>query len=278
MTLRAADALRAAVLTLKPVLGEGAARDARLLLAEAMGVDVGRLTLILPDSISPDSLVVFERFVQQRMNRQPISQILGKRMFWGREFEVSGDVLDPRPETETLIDLALQGGQPNRILELGLGTGCILLTLLCELKSSLGFGVDISDAALAVAKRNTQAFGVEKRARLWRSDWFSTVEGQFDLIVSNPPYITADEMSELEPEVANWEPALALTPGTDGLGAYRHIAAGLDLALAPQARALLEIGRDQAGEVCTIFQAAGFGSLEVHQDLNGFDRVIEVRR
>ncbi|MBV1864716.1 MAG: peptide chain release factor N(5)-glutamine methyltransferase [Rhodobacteraceae bacterium] len=276
--MRAADALRAAVLRLKLVLGEGAARDARLLLAGAVGVDVGRLTLVLPDEISPESLVVFEKFVQQRMNRQPISQILGKRMFWGREFEVSGDVLDPRPETETLIDLALQGGQPNRILELGLGTGCILLTLLCELKSSLGFGVDISDAALAVAKRNARALGVEKRASLWRSDWFSTVQGHFDLIVSNPPYITAEEMAELEPEVANWEPALALTPGTDGLGAYRHIAAGLDRALAPQARALLEIGRYQAGEVCTIFQAAGFGRLEVYQDLNGFDRVIEVKR
>lgn len=278
MIMRATDALRCAVLQLKPLLGADAARDARVLLAAALGIEMGRLTLVLPDGISPEKCAVFEGFISQRLAHQPVSQIIGKRMFWGREFTVSGDVLDPRPETETLIELALQGKRPETILDLGLGTGCILLTLLAEMEFSTGVGVDVSDAALTLALQNAKLLGIGARAKLVQSDWFSNVEGQFDLIVSNPPYITAAEMAELQPEVAKWEPALALTPGRDGLGAYRIIAAGLDRHLAKNGRALFEIGRDQGADVYAIFLESGFERLEIFPDLNGFDRVVEVQR
>jgi len=278
MTLRAADVLRAAVLRLKPMIGDDAARDARVLLADALGIEMGRLTLILPDEISPEKQMIFQDFVIKRMARKPVSQIIGKRMFWGRDFFVNGDVLDPRPETETLINLALQGKQPDRLLDLGLGSGCILLTLLLEMDLPIGVGVDISDAAIAIAQKNANSLSLASRAKISRSDWFSEVDGQFDLIVSNPPYISYAEMAKLQPEVAKWEPKLALTPGCDGLGAYRIIATGLDQYLAPNGRALFEIGRDQGPGVCAIFQAAGFGDVQLHSDLSMFDRVVDVKR
>jgi len=186
--------------------------------------------------------------------------------------------LDPRPETETLIELALRKTPPERILDLGLGSGCILLTLLSEFPTSLGIGVDVSVAALKVAQKNAVGLDVDGRADLRCSDWFSAVEGQFDLIVSNPPYITALEMRELDLEVSKWEPKIALTPGADGLGAYRIIANSLDKYLAKEGRALLEIGYQQGAVVCKIFGEVGFDDVQIFPDLNGHDRVVQIRR
>lgn len=251
---------------------EGAGRDARVLLAHAMGIGADRLTLHVQDLLTAEAEVAFEAAVAARLARQPVSQIIGKRLFWGREFRVTRDTLDPRPETELLVKKALE--QPfQKMLDLGTGTGCILLSCLAERPAASGTGTDISDAALAVARGNAAALGIA-RAVFLRSDWFSGISGRFDLIVSNPPYIAADEMPGLAPEVRDWEPEAALTPGGDGLDAYRRIAAGAGARLLPGGRLLLEIGPTQAGAVMALLSAQGFAGLVVAQDLDGRDRVV----
>ena len=218
------------------------ARDARLLLAHALDVPSDRMTLHLDDLPGAEALARFERAVAARERRQPVSQIIGRRRFWGHEFVITRDVLDPRPETETLVQAALE--EPFlHVLDLGTGSGAILLSLLAERGQASGVGVDASAAAIGVARVNARAMGLSDRVALQASDWFSAVEGVFDLIVSNPPYIAADEMEELAPETRDWEPHLALTPGGDGLAAYRRIAAGAAAVLRPGGRILLETGQ-----------------------------------
>lgn len=278
MNQNGAMLLRDAVLQLRPVLGDGAARDARVLLAHALGIGADRLTLVLPDPVPAGAAKTFQNCVQARMKRQPVAQIIGHRLFWGRDFLVTEDVLDPRPETETLIALALEAEPPKRILDLGVGSGCILVTLLAELPDAFGVGTDLSLAACAVAQKNAEALGVKARTDIRQSDWYENVSGCFDLVVSNPPYITQSEMAGLAPEVADWEPEIALTPGGDGLAAYRDLAKGLAQVLAPDGMALFEFGRDQGLDVTEIFAAAGFENLQVCPDLNGHDRIIRVKR
>lgn len=249
-----------------------AAGDARRLLALALRVAPGRLTLVLQEAISSDAEQAYQGFLARRMKREPVSHLLGLRSFWGRDFEVTGDVLDPRPETEVLVAAALE--QPfSRVLDLGTGSGCILLTLLSERPAAAGLGVDLSLAALDVARRNAARHGVADRVS-WRfSNWFEGAEEAFDLIVSNPPYIAADEMPGLEPEVRDWEPRLALTDEGDGLGAYRAILAGCVRHLAPQGRLILEVGPTQAEAVAAIGAAQGLAPPEVRHDFDGRARV-----
>ncbi len=270
--------LRDAVLQLRPVLGQGAARDARVLLAHALGIGVDRLTLVLPDQVPADVVATFHSHIQARLNRQPVAQIIGRRLFWGREFLVTGDVLDPRPETETLIALALKEKTPQSILDLGVGSGCILLTLLAEIPQAVGVGADKSQAACAVAVRNAEILKLQARADIRQSDWYENIGGQFDLVVSNPPYITESEMANLAPEVARWEPEMALTPGGDGLAAYRVLANGLSQVLAPDGVGFFEFGHRQGLDVTAIFAAAGFGNLQLFDDMNGHRRIIRVQR
>lgn len=253
-----------------------AGRDARLLLAAALGVDPMRLTLGLAEPPDAAALRRFDAALAAREARQPVAQIIGRRAFWGRDFRVTRDVLDPRPETETLVGLAL-GSSFGTVLDLGTGSGAILLTLLAERCQARGLGTDLSPAALAVARGNAAALGLEDRADFALSDWFSAVTGRFDLIVSNPPYIAAAEMAHLAPEVRDWEPRLALTPGGDGLAAYRAIAAGAAAHLKPGGCLLLEIGAAQGPEVAAICAAAGLDSPRIHPDLDGRDRVVEAR-
>jgi release factor glutamine methyltransferase len=272
-----AEALAAAAARLEAAGVEGAARDARWLLAHTLGVDPGAVAGRLSDPLTPAVLAAFEAGVAARERRQPVAQITGQREFWGRIFRVTRDVLDPRPETETLVALAL--AEPfGSVLDLGTGTGCLLLTLLAERPAASGTGTDVSEAALGVARANAEALGLAARARLLPADWFAGVEGRFDLIVSNPPYVAADEMAGLAPEVRDWEPRGALTDGGDGLTAYRAIAAGAGAHLAGGGRLIVEIGASQGPAVAAIFSAAGLASVEVHPDLEGRDRVVSARK
>jgi release factor glutamine methyltransferase len=249
------EALRAAIQRLRSAGVEDPARDARLLMADAAG-------------LTPD--------IHARARRQPVSQIIGHRLFWGRSFCVTPDVLDPRPDTETLVEIALS--QPfNRVLDLGTGSGAILVTLLAERAQATGQGVDISPEALTVARGNARLLGVMARAEFFLSDWFAKVEGRFDLIVANPPYIAQQEMAGLAPEVRDWEPHIALTPGGDGLDAYRALAAGSGAHLAPGGRIAVEIGPTQAEDVLHLFSQAGLESGEVVADIDGRPRVVVVR-
>lgn len=276
MIQTASMVLRSGTKLLRDAIGDGANRDARILMAHMMGLPAERLTLELARTITPTQVSQFEHMIKRRAAHEPVSHIIGKRSFWKHEFIVTADVLDPRPETETLIDLALGGAAPSRILDLGTGTGCILLSLLAEYPAARGMGTDVSDAALNVAKDNAAALGLTDRAQFAQADWFTGLQGPFDLVVSNPPYITADEMAELSADVREYEPHLALTPGGDGLSAYRSIAAGLAGFLAPKGRALFEIGYKQGPQVQAIFRDAGFKEVNVHPDLGGRDRIVSV--
>ncbi len=267
------EALRQAVQRLRDAGVDDAARDARLLMATAMGLPTDRLTLSLSETLHPASEQRFAAMVASRERRQPVSQITGQRLFWGQVFRVTLDVLDPRPETETLVAAALE--RPfSRVLDLGTGSGCILLSCLKDMPTATGLGVDISAAALDVAAFNSHRLGLSDRCRFMVSDWCKAVEGQFDLILSNPPYIAAAEMPDLMPEVRDWEPHLALSPGGDGLDAYRNIAAEAPARLRPGGRIMVEIGPTQATNVIELFAAAGLERIDVKLDLDGRDRVV----
>lgn len=268
-----AEALRLAIPRLQAAGIEGAARDARVLLAHALGIAPDRLTLELPDEMTEPQAQSYEEALAARLARQPVAQITGTRLFWGLPFRVTRDTLDPRPETEALVAEAL--ARPFlKVLDLGTGTGCILLSCLKGMPMARGLGVDLSPAALAVAEGNARALGLEDRAKFLDSDWFDKVPGAFDLIVSNPPYIAAGEMPDLAPEVRDWEPHLALTPGGDGLDAYRTIARGAGARLMPGGRLLVEIGPTQGAAVAALFNAAGLGEVRVLPDMDGRDRVV----
>ncbi len=274
--MTAAEALRGGVERLKAAGIADAHRDARRLLAHAMGIVPDRLTLHLPDPLDHAQTAAFEAALTARALRQPVSQITGRRAFFGHVFRVTRDTLDPRPETEILVAAALE--RPFvKMLDLGTGTGCILLSCLAVMQFATGTGTDVSDPALKVAAENAGALGLSKRARFIRSDWFAGIHGKFDLIVSNPPYIAEAEMAGLAPEVRDWEPRTALTPGGDGLDGYRAIAAGSGARLMPGGRLIVEIGPTQAAAVSMLLTAAGFGVAEVRQDLDGRDRVLLAR-
>nr|WP_321252548.1 peptide chain release factor N(5)-glutamine methyltransferase [uncultured Ruegeria sp.] len=272
----AAQAMVAATARLRAAGVEDPARDARLLLAHAARIEASRVTLIAPEELSPDIAERYDQLISLRAIRVPVSHLLGEREFYGRRFRVSRDVLDPRPETEVLIEAALS--EPfDRVLDLGVGSGCILITLLAERRSATGVGVDLSEAACLQASANAVQHQVQARIDVWHSDWFGAVDGMFDLIVSNPPYISLSEMEELSPEVREHEPRLALTDEGDGLDAYRRIASSAPDFLSRGGRLLVEIGPTQANYVSALFDAAGLAEIRVISDLDGRDRVIVAR-
>ena len=274
--MTAAQAMAAATARLRAAGVADPARDARVLLAHAARVDATRVTLIAPEDLAPEIEERFEQLVALRAIRVPVSHLIGEREFYGRRFKVSGEVLDPRPETETLIEAAL--AEPfSRVLDLGVGSGCILVTLLAERQEARGIGVDISEAACLQASANAVLHRVQARASIQRSDWFAAVTGQFDLIVSNPPYIARAEWEGLDEDVRRHEPRIALTDEGDGLGAYRRIADGLIGYLAPGGRILLEIGPTQAAAVQNLLAQAGLRDIGAIADLDGRDRVIRAR-
>ncbi|NNK77659.1 MAG: peptide chain release factor N(5)-glutamine methyltransferase [Litoreibacter sp.] len=245
-------------------------RDARLLLDHVLGGQSA-----FHDGISEQQEAAYEAALLRRENREPVSHITGERAFWRHSFRVTGDVLDPRPETETLIAAALEAPF-ERVLDLGTGSGCILISLLAERQGAAGVGVDICEAALKIARQNADRIGVADRATFLQSDWWEKVSGKFDLIVSNPPYIKEAVLAELAPEVRDWEPTLALTPGGDGLAAYRVLAGRVQEFLSEAGRVLVEIGHDQGADVSELFRKAGFARVETLRDLDGRDRVVRV--
>lgn len=269
----AAQAMAEAAARLRAAGVPDPARDARLLLAHAASVDAARITLIAPEEIAPDIAERFDHLVSLRAIRVPVSQLIGRRAFYGRDFRVTRDVLDPRPETETLIETALS--EPfSRVLDLGVGSGCILVTLLAETPGAMGVGVDLSQAACLQASANAVLHSVADRSEIIESDWFAAVQGRFDLIVSNPPYLASAEMDSVAPELSKHEPHMALTDGGDGLSAYRIIAEQAQEFLTVEGRVLVEIGWQQGQDVCNIFENAGWGQVRISHDLDGRDRVV----
>lgn len=270
------DQLKQAYAELRAAHIETPERDVRKLASVAFDIALDRMTLMSDYSPSPEQIEKFDTFILQRLSRKPVARIIGRRQFWGREFEISPDVLDPRGDTETVILEALK--QPAKhVLDLGTGSGVLAITLLSEWPEATGLASDISRAALEMAQKNAATYGLKERLRFCVSNWFDTISDQFDLIVSNPPYIAESELSDLSPEVSCFDPRIALSPGKDGLAAYRVIAQNARNHLMPDGRIIVEIGSAQAAAVSEIFTQNGYHEIECLKDLDGKDRVIAAK-
>lgn len=272
MSLRLGDLVQKAKQSLERAGIETASHEARILTGQAAQIGSDHVSLCLDDVVDEAADRRLDDYLAARTRRVPLAHITGRRAFYDHEFHVTPDVLDPRADTETLVELALN--EPfSHVLDLGTGTGCILISLLAARPGAAGIGTDVSDKALDVALGNARDLGVADRCMFLHSDWFSNVEGQFDLIVSNPPYISQSEMAAAPPELAH-EPRMALTDDADGLTAYRAIIPGAGAHLQPRGRLAVEIGWRQRQAVVALFETAGFDDVSVYPDLEGRDRVV----
>jgi release factor glutamine methyltransferase len=259
----------------------GARHEARLLVGEATGLAPTTLIAEPRRSVAEAEAGRLAALVARRAVREPLSRIVGWREFWSLRFSLSADTLDPRPDSETLVAAAVEaaesaGGRdrPLSVLDLGTGSGCLLLALLSELPRATGLGIDISPGALATATANARSLGLAARARFAPGDWGEGLSGQFDLILCNPPYIPAGEIAGLEPEVALFEPRLALAGGRDGLAAYRRLASDLPCLFAEDGRAFLEVGDGQADAAEAILAEGGSRPFGRRSDFAGRPRCL----
>ncbi|MEQ8250987.1 MAG: peptide chain release factor N(5)-glutamine methyltransferase [Oceanibaculum nanhaiense] len=282
---QAAALLRDAAVRLEAAGVEEARRDARLLLAEALGVEAHRLILEPQTNVPPAAADRFAGFVAARAARVPVSRILGRREFWGLTFRLSPATLDPRPDSETLVEAVLKAfpnrTAPLRVLDFGTGTGCLLLAVLSEYPNATGLGIDKAEDAVATASANAVDLGLAGRAEIRLGDWGQGLGGQgvgepFDIILSNPPYIEAAVVPALAPEVARHDPLLALAGGADGLDAYRRLLPDVARLLAAQGHAFLELGQGQAADVAALAQQCGLMQRALHADLAGIARCLEL--
>lgn len=252
--------------------------DARVLVEAACGVTRADIVGDPHRELSAAQVEQLDAYLERRIRREPVSHILGRKGFWNIMLGVTADVLTPRPETEVIVDHALRlfpEGRPFRILDLGVGSGAILLAILAERPAARGLGIDVSEEALAVARDNAARLGLADRIALLRGDWSGGLAGsEFDLVVSNPPYIASPVIETLDPEVRDYEPRIALDGGPDGLEAYRRLAPEILRMLRPGGRFLVEIGYDQKAAAESLFRAAGAMEVETLQDLSTHDRVV----
>lgn len=256
--------------------------DALLLLSHATGLSADRLRTDPDLEVPPAAADRFAGLLARRLDREPVSHILGHREFWSLDFRVSRDVLDPRPDSETLVAAVLEQIDDRqaalRIVDFGTGSGCLLLALLHELPRATGLGIDKSPAALAIARENVAALGLGARAALREGDWGSGLEGRFDILIGNPPYIESGAVPDLAPEVARHEPVLALDGGSDGLDAYRRLTPDLARLAAEGALIALEIGQGQERAVAGMLTGAGLEAMGGKADLAGITRVVLARK
>lgn len=253
--------------------------EARLLLADALGCEMAVLIGYPERRLDPAAGAAMAQRVARRQRREPLAYILGRREFWSLSLRIDARTLVPRPDSETLIEAALAhaaGRRGVRVLDLGTGSGCLLLALLAELPDARGIGVDISEAALGVAGANAEGLALDGRAAFVCGDWADAVTGVFDIVVSNPPYIADDEWAMLEEDVRGFEPALALRGGTDGLDAYRKIVPAMSRLLAPGGRALIEIGGAAAAGLPQLVADSGMQVVGMRHDLQGRRRCLEI--
>lgn len=259
-----------------------ARREARLLVAVALGWGPARVLGFPEAELGAPAGDRLEALLKRRSAREPISRMLGHREFWSLRFELSPDTLDPRPDSETLIEAALAAlgdrSHAYRVLDFGTGTGCLLLALLSELPAAVGTGTDISEGALRTARRNAAALGLGGRARFVRGHWGGGLSGEWDVILANPPYIASDEIDRLSPEVAKFDPRRALDGGADGLGAYRALAPAIARLLAPNGIAAVEVAAGRSKLAAEIMAGAGLALRGIRHDLSGVDRCLVLGR
>lgn len=260
--------------------------DVRRLVAAVLGLSSAGVLAGPERSLTPAQLQVLRGYVERRQQREPVSRILGERGFYGRAFAISPATLDPRPDSETLIAAALETvrdegwiSRPLRILDVGTGSGCLLLTLLCELPNATGVGTDISDAALDTARENARRLGVLERADWLQADGLESITGPFHIVVTNPPYVRTADIAALEPEVRNFEPTQALDGGVDGLALYRRLVPRVSI-VAPNGWVVLEVGYDQAEAVAALLaETPGIDAarIRVHRDVAGKRRCVAAK-
>lgn len=257
-------------------------RHARALLAAALDLSPAEVFAHPERLLTPAQQARIAAMLDRMTAREPLSRIVGRRGFWGLDFLLSADTLDPRPESETVVDSVLarlsERNRPYRLLDLGTGTGILLLALLSEYPAARGFGVDIAFGAALTARRNAELLGLEGRAHFLVGNWAEALTGRFDAVVANPPYIESAAISALPPEVRDYDPRRALDGGADGLAAYRRIAAGLPRLLSPDGVFAAEIGFGQAEKVAAILSGRGLRIDAVAPDLAGIARCVVARR
>jgi release factor glutamine methyltransferase len=273
-----AAALLAAAARLLDAAGiEAPRREARLLLAHSAGIDQAAL---LRDMHAPLAAPGFMALVERRAAREPLALITGRQGFWTLDLNVSADTLIPRADSEAIVEAALiacKGRIVRRVLDLGTGTGALLLAVLTELPGATGIGVDRTEGAARLARQNAAALGLADRAAFLCGDWAAALDARFDLVLSNPPYIESGDIGGLMPEVARYEPRRALDGGPDGLDAYRAILKALPGLLAPGGVGVLELGIGQAQAVAAIAESQGLAVTGLHDDLSGVARAIILR-
>ncbi len=255
--------------------------DIRDIICEGLGVSPTDIILMADAPVPEDQVRRLQDMVDRRVRGEPIDHIFGHRAFYGHRFEVRPDVLSPREDTEVLVEAVLTMFSDDRklsVLDLGVGSGAIIATLLKARTTWTGVGVDISKAALALSEINAQGLGVSDRLTLTHSDWFENVRGRYDIIISNPPYINDEDMKNLSHEVLGFDPENALAGGVDGLDAYRAIVQSAHQHLKPEGYIVFEIGYDQGETVPELLLSNGYHQVEVRQDLSGHDRVVIAKR
>jgi release factor glutamine methyltransferase len=279
-----AAVLRDAGATLRVAGVETPELDARVLAAYAIGVGTGELIAASREPLDPSVAAGLRALIARRADGEPVARILGRREFWGLDFALNQATLVPRPDSETLIEAALElvdrgpgRSAPWRVADLGTGSGCLLISLLMELPAALGVGTDISAEALGAARANTRRHGVDGRAAFVVGSWAEALAG-VDVMVANPPYIAGDAICSLAREVARHEPRTALDGGRDGLNAYRALLPTALRALAPEGVILVEIGAGQEAAVGELIEGAGLARYAVWPDLAGTMRVLAARR
>ncbi len=276
-----AEALREASRILENNGVPEARRDANSLLSFVLGKDRTFLISHAEDPVGDDSLDQLREFVERRAAGEPLQYITGVQHFYGREFRVTPDVLIPRPETELLVEAALEVSNGEFICDVGTGSGCIALTLLCERSRARAVALDKSEAALEIAKFNASKLSVTERAVFVVSDCFDALdrnEDQFDLIVSNPPYVSESALAGLQREVRDHEPLVALSPGADGLSVIRRLLSDAPAYLKPNGYMLMEIGFDQGEKVRSLIDESVWSLLEVRPDLQCIPRIVVLRK
>ena len=251
--------------------------DARIILKEVLSLD--DKDLILKESLDiPEEMI--EKIItieSRRLNGEPISKIFKKRDFYNSTFIISNDVLDPRPETELIVEIAnnyINKNEVKNILDLGTGSGCILLSILKENRMINGLGIDLSKEAISIAKRNSKKLNLETQSNFLVSNWMSSVNYKYDLVVSNPPYIASEDIKKLSKSVKIYDPILSLDGGDDGLNSYRLIASDLKRIISMNALIIIEIGYNQSLQVIDIFKKNDFKLIKQYNDINGLDRVL----
>lgn len=252
--------------------------DIKILLAHLLNIDSKELILHFNEDVKQEFINNFNKLLSRRINREPIANILNKKLFWDYSFFVDQNVLTPRNDSETLIEAVLSHyknkDQELKILDLGTGSGCLISTLLKIYKNANGIGIDINEKSLQIAKKNAKLLEIDDRISFIKNNWNDNINDKFDIIISNPPYIPTKEIDALEPEVNKFNPLLALDGGNDGLDCYKYLSKSLQKNIKNSTKIFLEIGKGQENDINNIFSANNYKLLNMYKDLSGVNRVL----